>query len=71
MKRKLLFRAGVILMALLPCGASAQIHFTASLDGAQDGGVMLAQACHDGGVRVPITVLEAGRDHEDAQGGRR
>jgi hypothetical protein len=40
MKRKLLFRAGVILMALLPCGASAQIHFTASLDGAQEGTVV-------------------------------
>ncbi len=40
MKQRLLFRAGVILMALLPCAASSQIHFTASLDGAQDGGVI-------------------------------
>src|ERR1035441_2828992 len=24
---------------------------------------MLAQACHDGGVRVPVTILEPGRDH--------
>jgi hypothetical protein len=40
MKRKLLFRAGVILMALLPCGASAQIHFTATLDGAQESSVV-------------------------------
>jgi hypothetical protein len=40
MKRKLLFRAGVLLMALLPCAASAQIHFTASLDGAQEGSVV-------------------------------
>ena len=40
MKSRLLFRAGVLLMALLPCAASAQIHFTASLDGAQDGGVI-------------------------------
>jgi hypothetical protein len=42
MKRKLLFRAGVVLMALLPCAASAQIHFTASLDGAQEGTVITA-----------------------------
>lgn len=42
MKRTLLFRLGVMLMALLPCAASAQIHFTASLDGAQDGGVITA-----------------------------
>src|ERR1017187_7047271 len=33
--------------------------------GAQDGGVMLAQACHDGGVRVPVTILEPGRDHSE------
>ena len=42
MKRKLLFRAACMLMALLPCAALAQIHFTASLDGAQDGGVITA-----------------------------
>ena len=40
MKGKLLFRAGLMLMALLPCAASAQIHFTASLDGAQEGTVI-------------------------------
>ena len=40
MKGKLLFCVGVILMALLPCGASAQIHFTASLDGAQEASVV-------------------------------
>ena len=30
--------------------------------GAQDGGVMLAQASHDGGVRVPVAVFKTGRD---------
>src|ERR1039457_126592 len=35
--------------------------------GAQDGGVMLAQASHDGGVRVPVAILEPGRDHGEGR----
>jgi hypothetical protein len=40
MKKTLLFRAAFMLIALLPCAAQAQIHFTASLDGAQEGTVV-------------------------------
>ncbi len=40
MKSRFLFCAGIFLLALYPLAASAQIHFTASLDGAQEGGVI-------------------------------
>ena len=39
MKSRLLFCAGVFLMALYPLSMQAQIHFTASLDGSQESGV--------------------------------
>jgi hypothetical protein len=39
MEGRYLFRAGLLLMAFMPCAVLAQIHFTASLNGAQEGGV--------------------------------
>jgi len=40
MKGRLLSLAGGMLLVFMPCGAFAQIHFTATLDGAQEGGVI-------------------------------
>ena len=39
MKGWRLIRVGIFLMAIVPCTALAQVHFTASLDGTQEGGV--------------------------------
>ncbi|HMK39015.1 MAG TPA: CHRD domain-containing protein [Bacteroidota bacterium] len=40
MKGRLLFPLGLMLVAFCPCAVFAQIHFTATLDGAQEGGVV-------------------------------